>query len=306
MAVVAPQNRRLRVMGALATLYLIAVGVVTWSWLRWFGVDPTPVISVVCALPAILGALLARSSTVDERQYVARVLACMMFTPALLLFWATSLDPDAGAAARPIWPFATSLVVVHALCFVGAIFWGGSALTAVAPMPGAAVVSAADLRTRLISLNSTTSVPFEVAMGADGADVVVSYRHGAEARRSHHVLLNLHEGRREVRVRERLGSAGARPITADEASMRGPADPFFDPTRPQAKRIWGKTAQTTQIEPSRLAAVPLQFKGQATLLPPEFAAPLDGEGMVTVLCALVIRSGWRWQPEFFAAGSDSQ
>jgi len=293
-------------MGALATLYLAIVGVVVWIWLRWFGIDPSLAVSVVCGLPALLGAVLAGTSTADERQYVARVLACMMFTPALLLFWATSLDPDAGALARPIWPFATSLVVVHVLCFVGAIFWGGSALTAVPPVPGAPLASATDLRARLLSLNTITSIPFEVAIGSDGADVVVSYVYGAEARRSHHVLLNLIEARREVRVRERLGTAGARPITADEASMRSPGDPFYDPMRPPAKRIWGKTAQTTQIDQNRLAAVPLQVKGRGALLSPQFAAPLDGEGMVTVLCALVIRSGWRWQPEFFASDRDSR
>ena len=293
-------------MGALATLYLAIVGVVTWIWLRWFGIDSSPAISVVCGLHAILGAVLAGTSTADERQYVARVLACMMFTPALLLFWATSLDPDAGAVSRPIWPFATSLVVVHVLCFVGTIFWGGSALTAVPPVPGAPIASATDLRTRLLSLNTIASIPFEVAVGSDGVDVVVSYGYDAEARRSHHVLLDLIEARREVRVRERLGAAGARPVTADEASMRSPGDPFFDPTRPQAKRIWGKTAQTTQIDQARLAAVPLQVRGRAAVLSSEFAAPLDGEGMVTVLCALVIRSGWRWQPQFFASGRDSR
>ena len=303
MVAIAQQSRRLRTVGALAALYLAAVGAVTWVWLRWYGVEPTPPITAVCALPAVLGAVLACTSTADERQYVARVLACMLFLPALLAFWAGSLDPDPGAVARPVWPFATGLMAIHALCFVGVIFWGGSTLTAVAPVAGVPIVSATDLRARLFSLN-TASVPFEVANGSGNPDIVVSYRYDAAARRSHHVLLNLDAGRREVRVRERVGAAGARPISADEASMRGPGDLSYDPTRPKATHIWGKTAQTTQIETGRLAAVHLQFNGHAARLSPESAAGLDGEGMVTVLCALVTRSGWRWQPEFFASGRD--
>ena len=296
----AQQDRRLRSMGVLATLYLLIIGAVTWLWLRWFGVEPSPVISVVCGLPALLGAVLAGTSLSDERQYVARVLACMMFTPVLLLFWATSLDPDPGAIARPIWPFATGLMAVHALCFVGVIFWGGSALTAVAPAKGTPVVGATELRARLLSLNAAAA-PFEVTNGSGHVDLVVAYRFSADAHRSHHVLLKLDTARREVRVRERTGASGARPITADEASMRGPADPFFDPTRPNATHVWGKTAQTTQIEREKLSAVPLRFQGQEARVPPDFAAAIDGDGMVTVLCAVVTRSGWRWQPVFFGS-----
>ena len=294
-------DRRLRVMGVLATLYLSVVGAATWIWIGWFGAEPSPFIAVVCALPAILGAVLAGTSTSDERQYVARVLACMMFTPALLLFWATSLDPAAGAVPRPIWPFATGFVVVHVLFFLGTIFWGGSALTAVPAVAGSPVTTAAELRARLLSLNAA-SVPFEVANESGDVDIVVSFRYTEEARRSHHALLKFDTARREVRVRERTGASGARPINADEASMRSIGDRYYDPTRPNAKRIWGTTAQMTQIDKQRLAGVPLQFRGQRAELAADYAADLDGEGMVTVLCALVTRSGWRWQPVFFGSG----
>ena len=296
-----PQERRLRWMGALAALYLCVVGGVTWVWLRWFGVEPSPVVTVVLSLPAILGAVLAMTSTTDERQYVARVLACMMFTPVLLLFWATSLDPHSGAAVRPVWPFATGFVAVHALCFVATIFWGGSALTAVPAARGVAVIGSSELRARLLSLNAV-SAPFLVANGSGTVDIVVAYRFSPDVPRSHHVLLKLDAARREVRVRERTGAAGARPINADEASMRSPGDPFFDPTRPNATQVWGKTAQTTQIERERLNAVPLRFQGQDAKLPADFAAAIDGDGMLTVLCAVVTRSGWRWQPVFFGSG----
>lgn len=301
MDMVDPQSRRLRWLGVLATLYLALVGAVTWMWLRWFGVEPTPVVTAVCASPAVLGAVLTMTSMSDERQYTLRVLTGMMFTPALLLFWATSLDPDPGALARPVWPFATGLAIAHALCIVGTIFVGGSTLTAVPAATGVAVIGAPELRDRLLSLNAA-SAPFEVANGSGTADVVVAYRFGADARRSHHVLLKLDTAKREVRVRERTGAAGARPITADEASMRSPGDPFFDPTRPNATHVWGKTAQTTQIERARLSAVPVRFQGREAKLPADFAAALDGDGMVTLLCAVVTRSGWRWQPVFFGSG----
>lgn len=302
MSIADAQNRRLRVMGTLATLYLALIGAVTWLWLRWYGVEASPGIAVVCALPAVLGAVLARTSTADQRQYVARVLACMMFTPALLLFWATSLDPEAGAIARPVWPFATGLIVAHVLCFVGTIFWGGSALTAVPPSPGAHRVSATQLRARLSSLNAAAAA-FEVASGPKSADpIIVSYRYDPATPRSHQVLLTLDSKRHEVRVRERVGVAGDRPANAEEASMRMPGSPFFDPTRPSADRVWSNTAQTTQLESSRLAEVPLRFSGDTAVLPADYLTALDGEGMVTLLCVLVTRSGWRWQPVFFARG----
>lgn len=304
MEFVAQQNRRLRAMGVLATLYLALVGAVTWVWLRWYGVEASPVIAVVCALPAVLGAVLARTSTADQRQYVARMLAGMMFAPALLLFWATSLDPESGVVARPVWPFAVGFCVAHVVCFLGTIFWGGSALTSVPAVTGSPVVSAVQLRARLASLNASATA-FEVASGPQIDDViVVSYRYAPATPRSHQVLLTLDPKRREVRVRERLGVSGDRPANAEEASMRAPGSAFFDPTRPAAKRVWSSTAQTTQIEPERLSGVPLAFRGDTAVVPAGYAAALDGEGVVTLLCALVTRSGWRWQPVFFAARAD--
>ena len=54
--------------------------------------------------------------------------------------------------------------------------------------------------------------------------------------------------------------------------------------------------QTTLIEPARLAAVPLQLTPGGAHLPEAHVDGLDGEGVLTALCALVTRSGWHWQP----------
>ncbi len=83
--------------------------------------------------------------------------------------------------------------------------------------------------------------------------------------------------------------------------MRGPSDPAFDPARPQANRVYGRTAQTTMIDPVRLAAVPLTFTQRSVAtVSPAFLSTLDEEGMMTLLCALVTQSGWKWEPALFA------
>ena len=53
--------------------------------------------------------------------------------------------------------------------------------------------------------------------------------------------------------------------------------------------------QATLIEPKRLQAIPVQILGEKA----EIGGKLDGEGMVTALCALITKSGWRWAPVLF-------
>lgn len=84
--------------------------------------------------------------------------------------------------------------------------------------------------------------------------------------------------------------------------MRGPANPWFDPTRPSAGQVSGKTVQTRMIDAQRLAAVPLRIAGSAVELSAVDARGLDDDGLVTLLCAVVTRSGWHWQPAFFDSG----
>ena len=75
----------------------------------------------------------------------------------------------------------------------------------------------------------------------------------------------------------------------------------FDATRPDAQRVWSSTWQATMIEPARLAGVPLQLHAAGVLVPASYLDSLDGEGVLTVLCAVVTRSGWRWQPRLLAS-----
>lgn len=86
--------------------------------------------------------------------------------------------------------------------------------------------------------------------------------------------------------------------------MRGPADPLFDPARPQASRVSGVTLQASMIDPRQLASVPLRMFGHQVELPDGHGTGLDADAIVTLLCAVVTRSGWRWQPVFFGGGKD--
>jgi hypothetical protein len=70
-----------------------------------------------------------------------------------------------------------------------------------------------------------------------------------------------------------------------------------------ASSISGRSVQTTMINPQRLAATPLRLFQQTVELPADFAATLDAASVVTLLCAVVMQSGWRWQPVFFGTGA---
>jgi hypothetical protein len=206
-------------------------------------------------------------------------------------------QPAAPPEARmPQWPFYTGAVVVHMLFFVGLIFWGGSALTQVPALAGSTVVAVDALSDRLCSLARASerlivskpdphSVLFEVPFAK---------------RRNHKIMLRLDAARRAVRVEEKLAAGGAAPIDDDEAGMGDFGDSAFDATCPDARRAWSLTWQATMIEPSRLAGVPLQLQATSALLPVSYLDSLDGEGVLTVLCAVVTRSGWHWRPHLLA------
>ena len=203
----------------------------------------------------------------------------------------------AHAPAWPHWPFVVVAALAHAVAFVGLIVWGGRWTTRVPAATGVARVNAAVLRARLEALAADPHAPFTVA--AEDGRLVVEVAAGEQ--RSHRIALTLDDARTEVRVTERVGAHGARPRDADEARLRVVGDACFDPTRPQADRVWQTTWQATLIDPERLAAVPLRPLGLHAELPCAYARALDGEGVLTVLCALVTRSGWHWQPRLGAA-----
>lgn len=295
------QSGRSHVIAGVAVAYLVLAGAVMWLWLNRTGVDTSPLIVIVCFAPAALGVALAFTSTEDQTQYIARVLACVSFTPILLLFWGTSVDPDVAMPERVVWPFAVIAAIVHAAAFVGLIFWGGSFATVVPAAPNISPSQPQELRARLISLGQT-GVPLDVS-GEVANVVVAAVRLATGEERGHRVILNFNPARRVVRVQEKLTASGASPQDANEANMRGPGDDHFDPTRPTATRISGKTVQTRMIDPQRLAAIPLRMFGESVELPDDFTSSLAPDDTVTLLCAVVTRSGWHWQPVFFGGGN---
>jgi len=194
------------------------------------------------------------------------------------------------------WPFYSTAGAVHLLFFVGLILWGGSALTQVPALSGSAAVAADVLNERLCSL--ARSSERVIVSNPDADSVLFEVRVGQ--RRSHKIALRLDEARHAVQVEERLAANAAAPIDDDEASMGDFGESAFDATRPDAQRVWSSTWQATMIEPKRLAGVPLQLQASRALLPASYLDSLDGEGVLTVLCAVVTRSGWHWQPRLLA------
>jgi hypothetical protein len=129
---------------------------------------------------------------------------------------------------------------------------------------------------------------------------VVEYRFAPETGRRHHVFLHVDAQRGQVRVRERTNARGAAPKDERERDMRSLGEPRFDPTRPDAQKVWGKVAQTSILEPQQLEAVPLILRDDRAELPPEYVRSIDTDVMIYVLCAVVTRSGYTWQPVFVA------
>ena len=242
------------------------------------------------------GADLLELRSRDRASGLARLTAQQVPTPGDAP--ATSVPADgAPAALLPQWPFYTGAIVTHMLFFVGLIFWGGSALTQVPALAGSVAVPADTLLERLSSLARASdrlivskpeahSVLFEVPAGP---------------RRSHKITLRLDAGKQAVQVEERLAASAAAPVDDDEASMGDFGESAFDATRPDAQRVWSSTWQATMIEPARLAGMPLQLQATSVLMPASYLDSLDDEGVLTALCAVVTRSGWRWQPRLLAA-----
>jgi hypothetical protein len=289
------QTQQNLLIGVANVVYLALFGAANWVWLRRGGGISAPLATVICFLPAALGAILAGTSMEDNRQYIARIMACAVFAPILLLFWSASQSSPGNQRAN--WPFAVGAGVMHVIVCAGAVLLVGSAVTR---MPGAANVSPVDtamLRGRLLTLSSADS-PFEISQPAAN-ELVASFRFPPGEGRSHAVQLLIDAENRRVRVRERLSANAARPRNESEASMRRLGDPYFDPTRPVATHVSGSVAQTTLIDPERLKATPVSLQGSSAIAPTEFLATLDGEGMLTLLCATVTRSGWSWEPFFF-------
>jgi hypothetical protein len=291
-----------------ATVLAAAGGAACWLWLATLGARPTTFGALLCAGPALVTAALGFTSQNDRHQYVARVLAAAMMLPVLLMMWAVSHElPGPGL---PAWGEAVSVfgfMLLHIAGFAALIWQLSSLTTRIEAEARTTPVSARVLAARLQSLVQTLGeqgAPWSCSAGEVAGewriDSHCAFAQGEDGDgralepRFHRVLLNLRPGAREVQVRERLGADNAAPVNADEASLRSGGDEWFDPSRPQAQRVWQRTWQTTMVQPDRLAAVRLQLLGDQAQA--ERHAAADATAMVTLLAALVTRSGWSWQP----------
>jgi len=211
----------------------------------------------------------------------------------------TPAPPGEAPAARPFWPFGLGYSLAHLLFFLGFLLWAGGTTTVVPAEPGRAAVTPALLAARLNSLDRA-GLPLRVSRQGPGQWQVEHL--GPDPARSHRLLLRLDAPRRRLLVREIASADAAAPLDEDEARMGGIADADYrDGTRPAAQQVWGTAFQTTLIEPERLARLrrDLRLQEDRAELAPGCHDPLDGEGMVSLLCALVTGSGYRWQPVFW-------
>ena len=298
-----PRMAGLRDAALISVLLAMLAGAAAWFWLALIGAQRGVFEALVCVAPALLATGLAFTSQTDRRQYVVRLLACSTMLPILLMMWAGSQDAGAGTAyasafptlawmARP-WMYFSACAAIGTGLFVAAIWWLAASVTRIEPESGTSRIGAYPLGQTLQSL-SAAGVPVDVAAGAQAGQWVLKIRLPAALGRSHRVLLDIDDRAGQVLVREHLAATSAAPVNADEASLRSLGDSPFDPSRPDAQGISSRTTQTTMIEPDKLGAVRLEVIGTSLRL--QGPAPTEPEAIVTLLCALVTRSGYAWQP----------
>ena len=287
----AAQMRPLGAVGLAATLYCAVAGLISGLWLEAFDPEAGWLDAVLCAAPALFALALALGSQADRRQYVARLFACVLLLPILLLMGSALRDLEQAPALL----FGGGFALLHVLGLVAMVAWLAKATTRVEAGMAAPKVLPEVLGRRLMSLRAE-GLPIDIQAGTVPDDWVVDLRFDAATARAHRVLLTVDPATREVRVRERVGASGAAPDDADEASMRTVGDDAFDPSRPQAQRVWARTLQTTMLDPQRLASVPLRLHGPSAHLDAADPKAFDAEGVLTLLAALVTGSGFAWQP----------
>lgn len=279
-----------------AVVYATLSGLLAAGWLALIGADTGVVEALLCAGPALVALVLCATSRTDRQQYVARLFAAAGMLPLLQAMWAGSQDGP-RELPLPTWLFFTAWAVGHTLAFLAAVAVLARRVTRVEAQAGTQRVDAATLVARLRSLQAA-GLPLAVEAGETADDWTLELRTAdVDEDRSHRVLLRLDAARSEVRVRERLRARGAAPRNADEASMRSLGEPAFDAARPEATHGWSQTTQATMLEPGRVAAVHIALRDGWVKVAPGNAA--DSESLVALLCAVVTRSGWAWQPQLW-------
>lgn len=258
---------------------------------------PAPVDTAICLVPALLALALGATSRSDRKQYVARLFAALLFAPVLLLMWASS-EPAQG------WHLGL-LVPVHVAGLLLATLWLASFATRISAARGAARIGAAAFGRRMASMGGARPALFEVRpAGALAWDV--DLRAGVAAGRSHRMTLVLDERAGAVRVREFLAADGARTRSESERSMRSPGDPAFDPTRPDAQSVWSRTWQSSMLDPARLAATSVEFRGDEVVFVLPEQPPVDDESCVALFALVSVLSGYDWSPRLLGTGADAR
>jgi hypothetical protein len=178
------------------------------------------------------------------------------------------------------------------------VAWLAGFTTRIDPAPGVMPAGMDALQKRVASL--VAAIGPVCAMHATRPDQWMLYLSEPEAGgRAHRVRLDIDQRRHTVAVREFVSASGAPPRTADEASMRGPGDHWFDPARPDARAIWSRTWQATMIEPQQLERAARELDRD------RIEQPVTGEKLVTLLAAVMARSGYAWRPRILPGGQSN-
>lgn len=272
--------------GIVFALYQLGFGGALYVVLRGDPLD-----AALCFGPVAISIALAMTSQLDRKQYIARLLAAALFLPIGLLFWASS-HPAGG------WMLVV-LAAAHVAAFVLAIAWLARLATHIDAARGVAAVGASRLAARIDSLQRFANGHFRLAR--QGAEHVwtVELLANAQSGRRHRMTLTLDAAGGRVAIKEFLSADGAVPQSAQERDMRAAAEPYFDPTRPDAQAVWNRTRQSSMIDPDRFVATAVRFDGDEVRFDYPPGIPVDDDAVIILFAVLVTRSGYAWAPRLF-------
>lgn len=215
--------------------------------------------------------------------------------PAGLVDGITHERGDVVVDAPPFglsWPAALTALGLYTL-FVSVVFIKGAAWASALPAHPVPPVGSAELRQRLLALD-TGEAPFSVRAGAQADEVVVEWRY-RDARWIDHA--RAHAARRTHRLVLRL-DATARGVFVSEYQASLDASAGADGARLHWQFSKGIYFYQYQVE--RSFGVQLDAAGRPTgALSAEWR--FDGEAMKSPLREIVRRGGWDWRPVLWDA-----
>jgi hypothetical protein len=274
-----------------AVAYCAVFGAALFLWLR--SLSPQSLgAAFVCAVPALIAALALGRHRGEPSQLIAKTCACMLMPPAGLLLWSNEqVPPDTRT-----WPVLVTFAVGHVLAFIAFIVWAAPRSTRVEAV-SSPPAGDAELRRALSSLVRTGLGVQAVAGSSE--DLVLEYVHDPALPRSVRFVLSLEGSTHTLYVRELEGIGGAPPKDANEASLRSPGEPSFDPTRPDAQRIYGKSTNATSLDPARIAAIDPRIEAHGVRFGAAPEREVDAKHVAYALAAVTTRMGWGYQPILF-------